>query len=302
MFEPDWARAVVYRVDNLEEVLRALDEASIADLIIKASGTGAFDRPLECQVPAIENPNACPAFRDCDAPATLGRLTAHRDGPFREPTPVYDIVLTFGGGPRLVDVYEQFGAISCVPIGNGLDTATYHLLPPELANGFPDRGRCVQQFLLAVAVNLASRPLSLAGNSADRPMAAHGCSSGTWAFEAARAGKCITTDARDGITESSETSEIPIAGPAVTEYLTRRTPQQTCQIGEAAQTKHADAKRVDVTAAALAEEECRQLAEQARHHVLADHTALHRALALEGYVEELFGGSDAAGNAAERLP
>ena len=40
------------------------------------------------------------------------------------------------------------------------------------------------------------------------------------------------------------------------------------------------------------ERERLQLAIRAREHVLAQHTAAHRALALEGYVEELLGGSD----------
>jgi hypothetical protein len=37
------------------------------------------------------------------------------------------------------------------------------------------------------------------------------------------------------------------------------------------------------------ERERRQLAIRAREHVLAQHTAVHRAIALEGYVEELLG-------------
>ncbi len=40
------------------------------------------------------------------------------------------------------------------------------------------------------------------------------------------------------------------------------------------------------------EHERRQLAIRAREHVLAHHTAAHRALALEGYLEELLGGSE----------
>jgi spore maturation protein CgeB len=48
----------------------------------------------------------------------------------------------------------------------------------------------------------------------------------------------------------------------------------------------------------FSERERRQLAIRAREHVLAQHTAAHRAIALEGYVEELLGGSEACRVAA----
>jgi spore maturation protein CgeB len=41
----------------------------------------------------------------------------------------------------------------------------------------------------------------------------------------------------------------------------------------------------------LSDEERQQLAIRARKHVLAHHTAAHRAMALERYVEELFVGT-----------
>lgn len=48
----------------------------------------------------------------------------------------------------------------------------------------------------------------------------------------------------------------------------------------------------------FSERERRQLAIRAREHVLAQHTAAHRAIALEGYVEELLGGSESCRVAA----
>jgi spore maturation protein CgeB len=42
----------------------------------------------------------------------------------------------------------------------------------------------------------------------------------------------------------------------------------------------------------FSERDRRQLAIRAREHVLAQHTAAHRAIALEGYVEELLAGSE----------
>jgi spore maturation protein CgeB len=52
----DWASVVVYSAEGEEGVARALDEARNADLIVKASGVGVFDRLLEARVPAIKRP------------------------------------------------------------------------------------------------------------------------------------------------------------------------------------------------------------------------------------------------------
>jgi spore maturation protein CgeB len=50
----------------------------------------------------------------------------------------------------------------------------------------------------------------------------------------------------------------------------------------------------------LSEAECRRIAEAARMRVLACHTAEHRAIALESYVEEALGGSGRSGASGER--
>ena len=54
-----------------------------ADLIVKASGVGVFDALLEAMVPAIRRRGAIAAFWDVDAPATLDRIAADPDDPFR---------------------------------------------------------------------------------------------------------------------------------------------------------------------------------------------------------------------------
>ena len=53
-------------------------------------------------MPAIKRPGAIAAFWDVDAPATLDRIAADRDDPFRALVPQYDIILTYGGGPPVV--------------------------------------------------------------------------------------------------------------------------------------------------------------------------------------------------------
>jgi spore maturation protein CgeB len=171
--DPDWARVVVYPVENTDGVLRALDRARDADLMVKASGVGVFDSLLEARVPAIRRPGALAVFWDVDAPATLDRVAADRDDPFRQLIPAYDMILTYGGGPPVIAGYKRFGAQSCLPIYNGLDPATHHPAPPELrfacdlgliANRLPDRERRIEEFFFAVAADSPSSSLMLGGN------------------------------------------------------------------------------------------------------------------------------------------
>src|SRR6185312_72729 len=82
--DPNWARVVIYPIDNTEGVLRALDEARGADLMVKASGVGVFDALLEARLPAIKRADATALFWDVDAPATLERVAADRQDPFRQ--------------------------------------------------------------------------------------------------------------------------------------------------------------------------------------------------------------------------
>jgi spore maturation protein CgeB len=92
--DPEWARVAVYPADNTDGVLHALDQAHSADLIVKASGVGVFDALLEARVPAMRRPGALAVFWDVDAPATLDRVAADKDQPFRQLIPTYDMILT----------------------------------------------------------------------------------------------------------------------------------------------------------------------------------------------------------------
>jgi spore maturation protein CgeB len=177
--DPDWARVVVYP-SSLDGVLRALDEARGCDLLVKASGVGVFDALLEAHIPAVKRPGALAAFWDVDAPATLDRLMANSADPFRKLVPVYDLILTYGGGPPVVAAYRHLGARGCVPIYNGLDSASHHPAAPDprfacdlglIANRLPDRERRIEEFFLAVAADLPQQRFLLGGNGwADKPM------------------------------------------------------------------------------------------------------------------------------------
>src|SRR5881392_724412 len=49
MPDPDWAKVVVYSSKGTDSVMRCLDQARHADLIVKASGNGVFDDLLEAE-------------------------------------------------------------------------------------------------------------------------------------------------------------------------------------------------------------------------------------------------------------
>ena len=178
--DPEWARVVVYSAQGDAGVERALDEARSADLIVKASGVGVFDQLLEARVPAIKRPGAMAAFWDVDAPATLDRISADPDDPWRALIPAYDLILTYGGGPPIVAAYQRFGARDCVPIYNGLDPLTHFPTAPEprfacdlglVANRLPDRERRIDEFFFDVARDLPERRFLLGGSGwGDKPL------------------------------------------------------------------------------------------------------------------------------------
>lgn len=179
---PDWARSVVYEAD--EASLRGvLAEAAQADVVIKASGVGVFDRELLEGVIRHARPDALRLFWDVDAAATLDEMRLDADHPVRHALPELDLVLTYGGGPPVVEAYEEFGARRCVPIYNALDPATHYPVGPEpafacdlafLANRLPDREARVEEFFLKPAAALPQQRFLIGGNGWDtKPMPAN---------------------------------------------------------------------------------------------------------------------------------
>lgn len=179
MEPPEWAKVVVYPA-TMEGVSRALDQARGADVLIKASGVGVFDSLLEEAVLSLRRAGGLCFFWDVDAPATLDRLHADKDDPFRALIPRYDLILTYGGGPPVMKAYRELGAKDCVPIYNALDPLTHHPVPPDprfacdlafLGHRLPDREARVEEFLLRPAAALADRSFLLAGNAwGDKPL------------------------------------------------------------------------------------------------------------------------------------
>lgn len=179
MDDPSWARVVVYPATT-EGMQRSLEQARDADILIKASGVGVFDEELEAELPRLRNGSNMIVFWDVDAPATLERMHSHANDPFRSQVGKYDLVLTYGGGPPVIDAYERFGARRCVPIYNALDPSTHFPVPADerfsgalgfLGNRLPDREARVHEFFLKPAVLLPEKKFVFGGSGWDRDVA-----------------------------------------------------------------------------------------------------------------------------------
>ncbi len=175
MDDPPWAKVVVYAPTE-PDLWRAVEDALDADLLIKTSGIGVFDELLESALPATRSSHTIAAFWDVDAPATLDRVTANENDPFRTQIPKYDLVLTYGGGDRVVNEYKQLGARDCVPIYNALDPDSHFPVAPEprfaadmgfLGNRLPDRESRVEEFFLRAAEVAPDLSFLLGGNGWD---------------------------------------------------------------------------------------------------------------------------------------
>jgi spore maturation protein CgeB len=181
--DPDWARVVVYPADSRQSVLRAVEDARGVDLLVKTSGVGVYDDLLEAAILDIKEPRTLALFWDVDAPVTLDRVKANASDPFKELIPLYDLILTYGGGDPVVRGYKAFGARTCVPIYNALDPDTHHPVPHDerfacdlalLANRLPDREARVEEFFLEAAKGLPNHRFLLGGNGwGDKPMPAN---------------------------------------------------------------------------------------------------------------------------------
>jgi spore maturation protein CgeB len=201
--DPEWARVVVYSAEGTDEVLRCVEEARRADLVVKTSGVGVFDELLDEAVLSLKRAANVIVFWDVDAPATLDRVNGRpvessevvgrEDGvervkgtngqgedPFRKLIPLYDLILTYGGGEPVAAAYRALGARDCVPIYNALDPSTHHPVERDerfaadlgfLGNRLPDRERRVEQFFLEPAARLVGRRFLLGGSGwRDKPM------------------------------------------------------------------------------------------------------------------------------------
>jgi spore maturation protein CgeB len=170
--DPEWARVIVYPATT-DGWQRSLEQAArSADLLVKASGVGVFDRELESAMVATPT-RARRLYWDVDAPATLDEISANPTHHLRKAIPSYDVVFTYGGGAPVVNAYRSAGARDCVPIYNALDPAHHFPVEPVpqfasdlgfLGNRLPDRESRVDAFFLAAAQRLRSKQFLLGGS------------------------------------------------------------------------------------------------------------------------------------------
>jgi spore maturation protein CgeB len=173
--DPDWARVIVYPAtpDGWQRSLS--DAARWADLIIKASGIGVFDRELAEATAEIPS-KALRVYWDVDAPATLQAIGEDQAHHLRTAIPRYDLVLTYGGGHRVISAYRDLGARDCVPIYNALDPDTHFPTPADanprfalglLANRLPDRETRIEEFFIGAARRVSAKRFILGGSGWD---------------------------------------------------------------------------------------------------------------------------------------
>lgn len=161
------------------DIDRMLAAAADADVVIKHSGVGVDDEVLEARVLELKDRSVV-VFWDVDAPATIGRLHAAPGDPFRRHIPLYDAILTYGGGPISRNEYLGFGARRYHSIYNGLDPDTHYPVAPEpalqcdvmfLGNRMPDREQRVEELFLKAAHLAPDKRFILGGEGwQDKPL------------------------------------------------------------------------------------------------------------------------------------
>jgi Uncharacterized protein conserved in bacteria len=296
--DPDWAEVCVYSAEGTDGVMRALNEARDADLVVKASGVGAFDELLEAAVADLRSPSRMTAFWDVDAPATLERVQNDPKDAFRALIPRYDLVLTYGGGDPVVNAYEALGARGCVPIYNALDPDTHQPVPPDprfaadlgfLGNRLPDREARVEEFFLSAAAALPEKTFLLGGSGwDDKPLpgnvryVGHVYTADHNAFNVTPSAVLnISREsmARFGFSPATRVFEATGAGAClITDYWEGI--EQFLEPGAEVLVARSGAE-VAALLGALAPEQAREIGAAARRRVLAEHTYAHRAAQLE---------------------
>lgn len=297
---PEWATSVVYPAT--EEGLRSvLTEARHADVVVKASGVGVFDAELIAGIVAHARPDALKIFWDVDAAATLDEIRADPDHPVRAALPNLDMVLTYGGGPPVVEAYEALGAARCIPVYNAVDPDTHHPVAPDdrfacdlafLGNRLPDREARVEQFFLAAAAALPDQSFLIGGSGwHDKHMPANVRHLGHVGTADHNAFNCtpraVLNIARDsmaavGFSPATRVFEAAGAGAClITDYWEGI--EQFLVPGEEVLVAHTGHDVADLLAD-LTAERARAIGDAARKRVLAEHTYELRAK----QVDELF--------------
>lgn len=298
---PPWARVVVYPAT--EDAARAAVQSAVtADVVVKASGVGVFDAALEDAVAAFRSPRRTTVLWDADAPGTLERLAQDPHDRLRALVPVFDVVLTCGGGAPVQAVYRGLGARRCIPICNALDPATHHPVAADarfecdlalLANRLRDRESRIDSFFLAPAAALPGRSFLLGGSGwharalpANVRYVGHVFATDHSAMNAtALAVLNVTRDsmARAGYSPPTYLFEAAGAGAClITDAWTGI--EQFLEPGREVLVAR-DGGEVAASVSQLTRERARAIGEAARARLLGEHTYAHRAELVEAVLE-----------------
>jgi spore maturation protein CgeB len=311
MADPEWAEVVVYPATD-DGWRRALEEgAARADLLVKASGVGVFDKELEIAVPQAARPGALTAYWDVDAPATLDAVGMEVRHHLRTSIPTYTLVLTYGGGTPVVLGYRKIGARLCVPIYNAVDPDTHFPVPPRadftsdlsfLGNRLPDREARVEEFFLKPAAKTPLKRFLLGGSGwGDKSMSPNirnighvGTADHNAFFCSALATLNINRDsmASYGFSPPTRVFEACGAGAClitdawegIEMFLEPGEEVLLAQSGE----------QVAEIMAGLTSAEALRIAGNARRRILAEHTYKHRAAQVAELLDSLAGNREAA--------
>ena len=302
MEAPEWARSVVY--DATPEALRSvLEEARAADIVVKASGVGVFDTELREGIVEHSRDDALRIFWDVDAAATLDEMRADESHVVRRTLESLDMVLTYGGGPPVIDAYQGFGARRCIPVYNALDPTTHHPMEADpaftsdlafLANRLPDREARVEEFFLRAASLLPERKFLIGGNGWEtKGMPENVRHLGHVYTHQHNAFNCtplaVLNVARDSMAHigfSPATRVFEAAGAAaclitdawegIEQFLT---PDEEVLVAR-------DGQDVAAHVAALTPERAREIGQAALKRVLAEHTYAHRGAQVDAIWQE----------------
>lgn len=304
--DPDYCKVVVYNKKK-PTIRRLLRKASKADVIIKASGVGAWDEFLELEVTKLKSDNNLIIFWDVDAPATLDRVAENPDDPFKELIPKYDFILTYGGGQPVIDAYEENDAKKCIPIYNALDPDTHFPVEPVekfrgslafLGNRLPDREKRVEEFFINPAKNLPEHKFILGGSGwADKSLPENISYLGHVYTRDHNAFNCtpmaVLNISRDSMAKygfSPATRVFEAAGAAaciITDYW--KGIEHFFEPGKEILVAK-DGEEVERILAELTPEKATEIGEAALKKVMAEHTYAHRAELLESVISmQLFG-------------
>jgi spore maturation protein CgeB len=299
---PPYAEVKVYPA-TAEACRAVIAEAAGADVVVKASGVGVFDDVLLEGVVAASRPDAIRIFWDVDAPATLAELRAHPDHPMHRAMPALDLVLTYGGGPPVIEAYEGLGARRCIPVYNALDPATHHPVEPDerfaadlsfLGNRLPDREERVERFFLEPARALPGRHFLIGGNGWEtKAMAPNVSHLGHVYTRDHNAFNCtplaVLNVARDSMASTgySPATRVFEAAGAAACLITDAWVGLELFLDEGSEVLVArDGQDVVEIMAGLDRERARAIGEAARRRVLAEHTYARRGVQVDAVLKE----------------